>query len=213
MRLVIDRDVPVPMSDGVVLRADVYRPDTSRPLPALLQRTPYDKGSSAGGRSLDWMRLVEAGYCLVVQDVRGRYASGGVFRPFADDAADGRDTVGWAADQDWCDGTVGMIGRSYEGAAQWHAAAAAPPALRALAPHVAAADPYEGWTYLGGAFQLGFCLHWVLGDLLHGQVERAGGTAADVRAGAEARDGLDELSPAPGRGRPRRDQAREKNIP
>ncbi|GGT35263.1 CocE/NonD family hydrolase [Streptomyces chromofuscus] len=202
MRLVIDRDVPVPMSDGVVLRADVYRPDTSRPLPALLQRTPYGKGSSAGGRSLDWMRLVEAGYCLVVQDVRGRYASGGVFRPFADDAADGRDTVEWAAGRDWCDGTVGMIGRSYEGAAQWHAAAAAPPALRALAPHVAAADPYEGWTYLGGAFQLGFCLHWVLGDLLHGQVERAGGTAADVRAVAEALDGIDELYRAPWRALP-----------
>ncbi|MEU2621512.1 CocE/NonD family hydrolase [Streptomyces sp. NPDC007157] len=202
MRLVIDRDVPVPMRDGAVLRADVYRPDTARPLPALLQRTPYDKGASAGGRSLNWMRLVEAGYCLVVQDVRGRYASGGVFRPFADDAGDGRDTVEWAARQAWCDGAVGMLGRSYEGAAQWHAAAAGPPALRAIAPHVAAADPYDGWTYLGGAFQLGFCLHWVLGDLLHGQVGRAGGMDADVRAVERALDGIDELYRAPWRALP-----------
>ncbi|WP_062650024.1 CocE/NonD family hydrolase [Streptomyces maremycinicus] len=199
MRVVIDRDVRVPMRDGVVLRADLYRPDTPRALPALLQRTPYDKSTSAGGRSLDWSRLVAAGYALVVQDVRGRHASEGTFRPFADEGRDGRDTVDWLARQPWCDGAVGMLGRSYEGAAQWHAAAAGPPALRAIAPHVAAADPYDGWTYLGGAFQLGFCLHWVLADLLHGQVERLGGSHADARAVTRALDGIDGLYRRPWR--------------
>ena len=76
MRIVIDTDVAAPMADGTVLRADVYRPETRDPLPVLLQRTPYDKGDIGTlGYGLDGLRAVRAGYALVVQDVRGRYAS------------------------------------------------------------------------------------------------------------------------------------------
>ncbi|WP_329347563.1 hypothetical protein OG226_02110 [Streptomyces sp. NBC_01261] len=58
------------------------------------------------------------------------------------------------ARQPWCGGAMGVLGRSCEGAAQWH---------------VAAADPYGAWTYPGGAFRLGFCPYRVPADLLHGQ--------------------------------------------
>ena len=66
------------------------------------------------------------------------------------------------AAQPWCDGAVGMAGRSYAGAAQWLAAAEQPPHLRAICPVVIGSDFYDGWIYQGGAFQLGFNLFWAL---------------------------------------------------
>ena len=83
---------------------------------------------------------------MVLQDTRGRFASDGEFDPFRDEAADGVDTIAWAAAQPWSAGTVGMYGGSYFGATQLLAAAAAPPALRAITPVVTASEYYEGWT-------------------------------------------------------------------
>lgn len=99
MRIVIDTDVAVPMTDGTVLRADVYRPDTRDRLPVLLERTPYDKddvGAITYGTDVLW--AARAGYAVVVQDARGRFASAGRFDPFVHEAGDGADTVAWAAD-------------------------------------------------------------------------------------------------------------------
>src|SRR5436190_681960 len=130
------------MRDGAVLRADLHRPEGSAPAPVLLQRTPYNKGQTAiRAHALDPRRAALAGYAVLVQDVRGRHTSEGDFYPFRDEAADGYDTVEWIATQPWCDGNVGMFGVSYEAAAQWLAAIAAPPHLRAIAPQLTA-DPY-----------------------------------------------------------------------
>ena len=75
MRLIIDRDVPVEMRDGTVLRADVYRPESDAPWPVLLQRTPYDKNvPRISALLLNPIRAASAGYAVVVQDVRGRFA-------------------------------------------------------------------------------------------------------------------------------------------
>jgi hypothetical protein len=163
-RLIIERNVRVRMSDGVELAADVFRPDTTERLPVLLERTPYDRGlvPVAG---LNWIALAEAGYAIVVQDCRGRFGSGGTFRPFLDEARDGAETIGWAASQPWSNGVVGMIGGSYVGATQWLPAGSAPRALRAIAPYVTSSDYHEGWVYQGGAFQLGFSLRWSLESL------------------------------------------------
>jgi putative CocE/NonD family hydrolase len=163
--LALERDVRVPMPDGITLATDVLRPDTSAPVPALLIRTPYGRDPSSSSDMVDGLRLVEAGYAVVGQDVRGRFASEGTFRPFRDEAADGEATIAWLAEQPWCDGRVGMLGGSYVGATQWLAAARTPPALRAIAPYVTASDYHESWTYQGGAFQLGFVLRWALGSL------------------------------------------------
>ncbi len=157
----IERDVEMTLPDGTVLRADVWRRGDGRPAPVLLQRTPYDKAFALvvqGG--LDPARAVAAGYAVVVQDVRGRYASEGRFEPLVDEAADGAATVAWAASQPFCDGRVAMYGGSYVGATQLLAARERPPALRALLPHVTAADYHDHWFYEGGAFQLGFALNW-----------------------------------------------------
>lgn len=159
----IERDVAVPMRDGAVLRADVYRPDTDAPVPAIVNRTPYNRSSPLiPPAAMDPERAIEAGFALVCQDVRGRFGSPGDFYPFKYEAQDGYDTVEWAAAQPWCSGAVGMAGRSYSGAAQWMAAAEQPPHLKALFPVAIGSDYYDGWIYQGGAFQLGFNLFWAL---------------------------------------------------
>jgi putative CocE/NonD family hydrolase len=182
VRIIIDTDVAVPMTDGTVLRADVYRPDARAPAPALLQRLPYDKSDMVSVLyTLDVMRAVRSGYAVVVQDTRGRFASEGTFEPFVHEASDGADTIAWVATQPWCDGRVGMFGGSYVGATQWLAAAGAPAALRGFAPALTAADYHEGWTYVGGALALGFALRWAYASLALGELDRrVGQDAASV---------------------------------
>lgn len=163
-RASVEFDVPIRTRDGVTLPADVYRPDGAGPFPVLLTRTPYDKSGRTGTRfsALDALTAVQRGYAVVIQDVRGRHAAEGEFITFAREAEDGFDTVEWVGRQPWCDGNVGMYGRSYVGATQWLAATAGPPHLKAIAPGVTASDYHEGWTYQGGAFSLGFNLSWAL---------------------------------------------------
>ena len=68
-----ERDIAVPMRDGTVLRADVYRPDADDPVPAILSRTPYDRGFGlTPPAGVDPERAVEAGMAMVCQDVRGQ---------------------------------------------------------------------------------------------------------------------------------------------
>ncbi len=166
MRLIIDRDVPVEMRDGTVLQADIYRPESNEPVPVLLQRTPYDKGvPRISSLLLNPVRAASAGYAVVVQDVRGRFASDGEFYTFRHEPDDGYDTIAWAAAQPWSTGKVGMFGLSYVGATQWLAAMTTPPALGAIVPVVTASDYHEGWTYQGGAFELGFNASWTLSNL------------------------------------------------
>ncbi|SDZ35696.1 hypothetical protein SAMN05421504_113121 [Amycolatopsis xylanica] len=161
----VERDLRISLRDGVVSRADLYRTAGREPRPTLLQRTPYGKAVYPPGSPADVDRLTAAGYNLLVQDVRGRWDSAGVFEPYEYELGDGYDTIEWIGKQDWATDAVGMLGSSYEGAVQWQAAVSGAPNLRAIAPHVTSSDFHEGWTYQGGAFQLGFCLRWVLADL------------------------------------------------
>jgi putative CocE/NonD family hydrolase len=162
--ITVEYDVPVPLRDGTVLLADVYRPASGEPAPVVLTRTPYDKSATGGvASSLDMFRAAKSGYAVVVQDTRGRWASAGDFRAFVHEADDGYDTVEWCASQPWSTGKVGMFGGSYVGLTQWQAALTRPPHLTAIAPRITAADYHDGWTYQGGAFELGFCLSWTLG--------------------------------------------------
>jgi putative CocE/NonD family hydrolase len=166
MRLIVDRDVTVEMRDGTVLRADIYRPDSAEKYPVLLQRTPYDKNvPRISALLLNPVRAASAGYAVMVQDVRGRFASDGEFYTFRHEPEDGYDTIAWAADQPWSSGKVGMFGLSYVGATQWLAAMTTPPGLATIVPVVTASDYHEGWAYQGGAFELGFNASWTLANL------------------------------------------------
>lgn len=147
------------MRDGVALLADVYRPEGDGRHPVLLTRTPYDRqGGVATG-----LALASHGYVVVMQDVRGRYGSEGEFYPFRNEAADGYDTVEWAAALPSANGKVGMFGGSYVGATQMLAASAKAPHLVAIHPVVTASDYYEGWTYQGGALMQWFTSSWATG--------------------------------------------------
>jgi uncharacterized protein len=161
MALIFERDVAVPMRDGAVLRADLYRPETSARVPAIVTRTPYDKGRPMVPiAAIDPAPAVEAGLALVCQDTRGRHASEGTFAPFVYEPHDSYDTVEWTAAQQWCNGEIGMAGRSYSGATQWAAAIEQPPHLKAIFPVVSGGSHFDGWIYQGGAFQLGFNVFW-----------------------------------------------------
>jgi putative CocE/NonD family hydrolase len=182
MRVLVERDVESPMRDGTVLRADVYRPADDGRYPVLLLRTPYSKGLwQYTHLTLDPVRAAAAGYVVVIQDVRGRWASeGGVFDPYRDEFADGYDTVEWAAKLPYADGTVGAYGVSYMGAMPWHAAAAAPPSLRAIAPTTAPNDYFIDLTWRGGAFLWGTHVMWSLAAIGPSALLRAKRGAPDL---------------------------------
>ena len=163
--LKVETNGAVPMRDGTVLYADIYRPDGPGPFPVMLLRTPYDKSSPLALNILDPLKPPKQGYAVVIQDTRGRFTSEGDYYPFRDHISDGYDTVEWAASQPWSSGKVGMYGSSYTGATQWLAALARPPHLAAIMPGLTASNYHDGWTYQGGAFELGFNISWTISIL------------------------------------------------
>src|SRR4051812_24784716 len=153
----VDTGVAVPMRDGVVLRADLYRPPTDGRFPVLVYRTPYGRVEAPPDPLV--LAAVRRGYAVVLQDVRGRYGSDGVFEPYQQEGRDGYDTIEWAARQPWSNGSVGTFGLSYPGAVQWLAAVESPPHLKAMVPAMTFASPMQFW-YSGGVWDLSW-LTWI----------------------------------------------------
>jgi putative CocE/NonD family hydrolase len=156
----LQRNVPALMRDGTTLMANVYRPASGGGYPVLLARTPYGKDLPTDATYLDPVKAARRGYVVVVQDVRGRYASEGKFTPFVREFEDGYDTVEWAAKLPGTNGTVGMIGLSYLGKAQWHAAVMRPPSLRSMVPGLTWGNHLNGVQMRGGAQELGLIQYW-----------------------------------------------------
>ncbi len=185
MSLRVDRHIAVTMPDGVRLAADVFRPARPGRHPAVLLRTPYDRGNAPSfGTQLNALLLAEAGYVVVTQDVRGRGGSEGTFTPFVDEPADGVATIEWAAGQPWSNGVIAMAGMSYCGYTQVLAARERPEPLRAWIPAFCPLDVRDHWVYEGDAFSLAFNLAWMLGNVVPGR----GGTADGRRAMAALDD-------------------------
>lgn len=169
--ITVERDVAVPMSDGTVLRANVFRPAAEGPFPVLVMRTPYGKPGQVDES------LVRAGFIIVVQDARGRFASDGQFESFVraetHDGSDGLDTVAWAAKLPNSSGKVGLFGTSYPGFLAWRAAGRKPPALGAMA---AFSIPASFFDLEGpGAFRPGRRLKWWYESIAPDLRRRAGG--------------------------------------
>jgi putative CocE/NonD family hydrolase len=159
--IVLERNVAVRMRDGVVLRADVYRPAAPGRYPTLVYRTPYGKdGLLEDGSEPTLSRAPRAGYALVVQDVRGRFNSEGEFRPYQQEGKDGYDTVEWASAQPWSDGRVGTFGLSYPGAVQWLLAMETPPHLVSIFPAMTFATGRQ-FFFFGGGFNHDW-MRWIL---------------------------------------------------
>src|ERR1700719_3147702 len=149
-------DVEMKTRDGVTLYADIFRPKADGQFPVLLQRTPYGKSSDINIA----LRGAARGYVMIIQDVRGRFASEGEWYVFKHESEDGYDTVEWAAALPYSNGKVGMWGGSYVGATQMLAAIAHPPHLAGLCPFVTGSNYHENWTYQGGAFEQWFNQSW-----------------------------------------------------
>jgi hypothetical protein len=153
----VERDLRVPMPDGVVLLADRYAPGGRRPL--VLVRSPYGRRGIWGlilGRL-----LAERGFQVLIQSCRGTFGSGGVFDPFGtDEHDDGLATIGWMQQQPWYPGSFATVGPSYLGMVQWAIAADAGPDLAAMATQVTTSD-FRTPFYAGESFSLETALIWV----------------------------------------------------
>ena len=148
----------VPTAEGIGLTTDVYTPSGGGSFPVVLVRTPYHR---TGLQSLA-PRFVERGYALVVQDCRGKFDSQGIFEPLVYEAVDGQITLDWIANHKWCNGKIGLWGRSYLGIFQVPAASGAHEALRCIAPSVAPGSFFRDWIRYDGCFALGNAVRWSL---------------------------------------------------
>lgn len=155
----VRRDVMVPMRDGVRLATDVYLPagaSLGGSLPAILERTPYDKTRSETNARY----FASRGYAFVAQDTRGRYNSEGVWRMLTDDGRDGIDACAWIGKQGWSNGRIGMIGTSYVGGTQHAVAMERAPELKTLIPVDAVSNTGYQSMRNAGAFELRFW-NWI----------------------------------------------------
>ena len=172
LEIVVEKNVPVGMSDGITLRANVFRPDAPGRYPGLLMRTPY--GKPEGG----FDPVVRSGYAVVAQDSRGRYASGGKYIPYTveggtPDAQDGYESVEWLARQPYCNGKVGTFGGSYNAWMQWMLAKLRPPHLVAMCAWSIPLENTEvDWW---GSFRPGRRVKWWMGTIAPDIRRRAGG--------------------------------------
>ncbi|MEM7542460.1 MAG: CocE/NonD family hydrolase [Pseudomonadota bacterium] len=164
MSVLVEKNVAITMRDGTTLRGDVYRPNDSGKYPVLLQRTPYNKELwPITAMTLDPIRSAAAGYAVVIQDVRARWASEGeIFFPYRDEEDDGYDSIGWAASQSFASGKVGCYGLSYMGGTSWLAAASGHDALAAISPTTAPNDFWRNHFWRHGALNIGTLVMWAL---------------------------------------------------
>ncbi|MCZ4283032.1 CocE/NonD family hydrolase [Kiloniella laminariae] len=156
----------VKMRDGTSLATDIYLPESGHCGPVLIERTPYNrKGVSgsemclASGVALTRVELARwfcaRGYGVVMQDVRGRHGSEGIFSKYINEAEDGFDSYAWIVEQPWCDGRICSMGLSYGGHTQLAAACATAPGLSGMFLDTGGLlNAYEHSVRYGGAFEL-----------------------------------------------------------
>ena len=204
----------VAMRDGVGLNTFVFLPVTGGPrYPVILQRTPYGITSPEGQNVTDctrgwlpgaeaplrgsilrgWREIVAHGYAAVYQDTRGRYGSEGEDRVYADDAADGHDTLEWIAGEPWCNQRVGMSGSSAAATTTFAAASQRHPSLRAFFAQVGASSIYDDVVYEGQSIEMERLWLWVSRNIpglsrthKEGMMRRFGINEADMDAAASA---------------------------
>lgn len=187
--MIVEKNVPIPLPDGAVLYANVFRPRGAEPVPVLMTHGPYGKDAhfadafapqwqelksiypgidteGSTGRYLRWEvadpeRWIPWGYALVVVDSRGSGASPGFLHAWSpQEAQDYYHCIEWAGSQPWCNGKVGLLGISYYGINQWQVAALRPSHLAAICPWEGASDLYREFAYHGGILSNYFAEYW-----------------------------------------------------
>jgi putative CocE/NonD family hydrolase len=167
-KVFVERDVPITMSDGVVLYANVIHPANAAGaavpgrFPVLLTQTPYNK--IATGLNFEDDYLVQRGYVQVIADVRGTGSSEGAWTSFGErEQRDGYELAEWAASlkRPWSNGRVGLHGTSYGAINQIFTAAQHPKGVLAAFPIVPAGDTYRDVAVTGGQFDISFIPAWL----------------------------------------------------
>ncbi|MEI6720997.1 MAG: CocE/NonD family hydrolase [Betaproteobacteria bacterium] len=172
--VLIERDVAVPMSDGVTISADIFRPASPGTFPALLGVHAYDaamqsvpsrpqamQGRNAQAEAGDPQFYVRRGYVHVIANARGTGRSQGEYSHYGPrDVQDIAETIAWIASQPWCTGKVGMFGASYFSVCAKQVAALNPPALKALFAPYGYTDFYRDKFYHGGILAHSFLTNW-----------------------------------------------------
>ncbi|MEU1984444.1 CocE/NonD family hydrolase [Nocardia sp. NPDC019395] len=195
----VERNVMVPMRDGVTLATDVWIPE-GEPVPTLLVRLPYGKDTTtvmALAVNPNTMALLDAGYAVVRQDCRGSFASSGEFTPLTAEFEDGVDTLAWIREQPWSDGTVGTYGASYLGFTQWASAVQNPEGLKAIAPSVSNPDFYNAWHSEGGALTWHNVVFWATFMALTANQRALAAGGGDPQASMNLSDAVTELLNTP----------------
>jgi uncharacterized protein len=212
--MVIERDVAIPMADGVALAADVFRPSAGPPVPAIMSMGPYGKGihfrdwqraewdrlitlhpevlDGSSGQHMAWEladpeRWVPHGYAVVRVDCRGAGRSPGYLDCLSpQETADFCQAIEWAAGQPWSTGKVGLCGVSYYAMSQWLAAARQPPHLAAILVWEGAQDFYRDVTHHGGILSSVFPRLWYQRRVVANQHGQGARGLADRGAGGLA---------------------------
>ena len=156
-QVAVERDLQVPMSDGMLLLADHYLPVSVASAATVLVRCPYGRGGVFALQNAQI--LAERGYHVLLQSCRGTFGSGGEFEPMRHEIADGQDTVAWLRERSWFDGRLATYGASYLGFVQWALAMDPPPELAAVIVHVGPHD-FSRTAYRNGVFDLYNYVGW-----------------------------------------------------
>ena len=163
-----EKDILIPMRDGVKIAVRVYRPDGDARVPALFAASPYryDNDQLPATPIFLWRETgpiawyVERGYAYVHADVRGTgYSEGEYGFLGAIEQADLAELIDWTGEQPWCTGKVGTIGQSYYAKSQWFIGIQKPKHLTCLGLYDGQADPYRAIGYPGG-IESNFLPYW-----------------------------------------------------
>jgi putative CocE/NonD family hydrolase len=181
-KLIVEKDVQIPMRDGTLLYADIFRPETADKVPAIMNISVYQKDKlwvppadleEEANPYMNWETVNPLWWCprdyaCVRMDARGAGRSPGKSEPSSNqEALDFYDAVEWIAKREWCSGNIGTCGISYHAASQWRLANLQPPSLKAIMPWEGRADQYRDQAYHGGIFALGFIGNWWLTHTAH----------------------------------------------
>jgi len=211
--LIYEYNVDIPMRDGSVLRANIYRPVHARPCPVVMSMGPYGKDRHLADRAPELARALGGGpfvnwetpdpdwwvandYVVVRVDSRGSGQSPGFLAPFcAQIARDYHDAIEWAGVQPWSTGKVGTLGVSYYGSTQWAAATQKPPHLAAMIPWEAFSDAYRDLYRHGGILNGNFIEWWWSQSILN--VQHGKGQLTDEALRANQLDVINALRDRP----------------
>jgi hypothetical protein len=182
-KLIVEKDVKIPMRDGTILYADIFRPDGgAERFPAIMNMSVYQKDKlwvppadleEKANPYMNWETVnpewwCPRGYACVRVDSRGTGKSPGRSDPSSyQESVDFYDAIEWIARQPWCSGKLGTLGISYHASSQWRVANLQPPSLKCIMPWEGRADQYRDQAYHGGIFAIGFIGNWWLTHTAH----------------------------------------------